>query len=102
MRHTFNTAIEFDAFLQTRKLSHMRGGNKRERQKWRRGELPEQKAIACDHDDGKSLKDWDCGCSWGCDACHINVVCSDCNFAFVDRVTAEKMVSSWLVESRTG
>lgn len=96
MNYTFTTSDAMFAFLQARGLAHKRGALLKQWKKWKRGELPNLVATICDHDGGKALKEWDCGCSWGCDACNINVTCSVCGCGFVDMATATKMAASWL------
>lgn len=38
---------------------------------------PVYRTLKC-HKCGGELRDWDCYCTWGCDACNIKSECSKC------------------------
>jgi len=31
---------------------------------------------------GGTVRDWDCGCAWGCDLCSVTAACDTCNKLF--------------------
>lgn len=46
---------------------------------WKKAK-PDTLIIRCDHQG--FIKEWDCGCSWGCAQCNLKFHCTDCGGRF--------------------
>lgn len=55
-----------------------RPGSSRDWRRWLAGDRSLVLTV-CYHD---SVREWDCGCSYGCQSCRITHVCSDCGKSF--------------------
>lgn len=98
MFYSVHTPAQFDQLIRDKGGSYLRRSLLKGWKKWRKGELL---AIChlCDHRDENgalALKEWDCGCSYGCDACSINYKCTLCNVGFDHPNFAARTLSCWL------
>lgn len=86
-------------FRENSRKSYQRSDLLKTWKRWCEGTLPSMSVVLCDHrkaDGELDLKEWDCGCSYGCDACRIGCHCNACGGSFENEKVAANRLHAWL------